>query len=204
MAAAHARATGARLPLAPPTARLDPMRRACSIAALAAVLLAACATPASRPPAATPQPPPRAAEGTASLAHANLTPASATLVSGRITLRAEPAGVRLTGEVGGLTRNGAHVLQVHAHGDCSAIDASSAGPWFDPMGGGAPNAGRERIVANERGVARVDQLVPGAVLGGGAGNDIAGRSLVVLGSTAGATGARVACGVITLAPEGAP
>ena len=42
------------------------------------------------------------------------------------------------------------------------------------------------------------------MLGGGAANDIAGRSLVVLGSPAGATGARLACGVITIAPEGAP
>ena len=80
------------------------------------------------------------------------------------------------------------MLQVHARGDCSAIDASSAGPYFDASGSGAVDGGSDRIVANERGVARVDQLVHGAVLGGGAANDIAGRSLVVLGSTAGATG----------------
>ncbi|WP_243708004.1 superoxide dismutase family protein [Luteimonas arsenica] len=177
-----------------------------AVALFATGLLAACASapPAPREPQAPPPPPPRAEAGTASLAHANLTAASATLASGRITLRAESGGVRLSGDVGGLSRNGAHVLQVHARGDCSAIDASSAGPYFDASGSGAVDGGSDRIVANERGVARVDQLVRGAVLGGGSGNDIGGRSLVVLGSTAGATGARIACGVITLAPAGAP
>ncbi|QDW66648.1 superoxide dismutase family protein [Luteimonas granuli] len=175
-------------------------------ALLAAGLLAACAgTPPSAPASAVSREPPspRAAAGSASLAHANLSSASATLASGRITLRAESGGVRLSGEVGGLSRNGAHVLQVHARGDCSAIDASSAGPYFDASGAGAASGGSDRIIASERGVARVDQLVTGAVLGGGAPNDIAGKSLVVLGSTAGATGARIACGVITIAPEGA-
>src|SRR5690606_37649274 len=161
-------------------------------------------TPPPAPRVAAPaEPPPRAAAGTATLAHANLTAASATLASGRITLRSEAGGVRLSGEIGGLSRHGAQVLQVHARGDCSAIDASSAGPYFDASGQGAVDGGSDRIVANARGVARVDQLVRGAVLGGGAGNDIVGRSLVVLGSTAGATGARIACGVITLAPDGA-
>jgi Cu-Zn family superoxide dismutase len=176
-----------------------------TIAALfAAGLLAACAgTPRTPREAPAPPAPPRAESGTAAVAHANLTAASATLASGRINLRAEADGVRLSGEVGGLSRHGAHVLQVHARGDCSAIDASSAGPYFDASGG-APGAGTDRIIGNERGVAHVDQLVRGAVLGGGAANDIAGRSLVVLGSTAGATGARIACGVITIAPEGAP
>jgi len=173
-------------------------------ALVAAGLLAACAgTPTAPPVPPEPPPPPRAEAGTARLAHANLTAASATLASGRITLRADPAGVRLAGEIGGLSSHGAHVLQVHAHGDCSAIDASSAGPYFDASGRGALDGGSDRIVANARGVARVDQLVRDAVLGGGAANDIAGRSLVVLGSTAGATGARIACGVITIAPDGA-
>lgn len=174
------------------------------IALGAAALLAACASAPPPPAPGPPAPPPRAAAGTAMLGHANLTAASATLASGRITLRAETGGVRLSGDVGGLSRNGAHVLQVHEIGDCGAIDASSAGPYFDASGSGALDGGSDRIVANDRGVAHVDQLVRGAVLGGGAGNDIAGRSLVVLGSTAGATGARIACGVITLAPDGAP
>jgi len=204
MNATHALATRRGLGCAPVNRALDPMRRP-AVALLAACLLAACAAtaPVATRPHQPPPPAPRVEAGTARLAHANLTAASATLASGRITLRAEAGGVRLSGEVGGLGRNAAHVLQVHARGDCSAIDASSAGPYFDATGAHAPAGGSDRIIANERGVARVDQLVRGAVLGGGAANDIAGRSLVVLGSTTGATGARIACGVIHLAPDGA-
>ena len=203
---AHASETRAGLSFVATRTLSEGMRRI-SFPLFATVLLAACASSPQAPResrATVPPPPPaRATTGTAEYARANLAAASATLASGRIDLRAEAGGVRLTGEVGGLSRNGAHVLQVHARGDCSAIDASSAGPYFDASGQGAVDGGSDRIVANERGVARVDQLVRGAVLGGGAGNDIAGRSLVVLGSTAGATGARIACGVISLAPDGA-
>ena len=180
------------------------MRSLRPVAALAATaLLAACASaPRAPQPAAEALParPASAATGTAQRAIANLAASSGTLVSGRMELRAEPGGVRVGGEIGGLTRNGAHVLQVHERGDCSAVDASSAGPYFDASGAGPAGGHPERIVADPRGVARVDLRLPGAVLGGGAGNDIAGRALVVLGSTRGATGARVACGVITAQP----
>ena len=177
------------------------MRLCFSIALI--LLLVACA---SAPPqrernaAARPasEPAPLAQVGTAQLAIANLAAASGTLVSGRVELRPAAGGVRITGVVGGLNRNGAHGLQVHARGDCSAVDASSAGPYFDAGGHGADSGGR--IVANAEGVANVDLLVPDAVLGGGARNDIDGRALVVLGATRGATSARVACGVIAAQP----
>lgn len=166
--------------------------------ALAAALSACASSPSQRPAregAAEPQAP-LATSGTASLAIANLAASSGTLVSGRVFLRPAVGGIRITGTVGGLTRNGAHGLQVHERGDCSAVDARSAGNYFDPAKRGPASGGR--IVANPQGVATVDLLVPDVVLGGGAGNDIARRALVVLGSTAGATGARVACGTITV------
>lgn len=135
---------------------------------------------------------------------ANLASASGSLVSGRVQLAAESGGVRLRGEIGGLARNGAHGLQVHVHGDCSAADASSAGAYFDPAAGaaqeGVVGGSSDRIVADADGVAQVDLLIRGAVLGGGAANDIAGRSLLVVGATPGAFSARVACGVIGPAP----
>src|SRR5690554_6258675 len=171
----------------------------------AVLLLSACASgpaPDARPqPASTPPLPVEFAEtGTASEAIANLASASGSLVSGRVTLRAQAGAVRVTGEVGGLIPHGAHGLQVHEKGDCSAADASSAGPFFNPLEGfaqrGAVTGEPGRIFANERGVARVDLLVPGAVLGGGSANDIAGRSLLVLGATPGAFSARVACGEV--------
>lgn len=168
-----------------------------------AATLTACASAPRTPPAGAKANPervraPLAATGTAKLAIANLAASSGTLVSGRVFLRPAVGGVRVTGTVGGLTRNGAHGLQVHERGDCSAVDARSAGNYFDPTGRGP--AGGGRIVADPQGVANIDLLVPDVVLGGGAGNDIARRALVVLGSTAGATGARVACGVIQVQP----
>lgn len=174
----------------------------------AAALLSACAaspsTTRSPLPDVVPAEPVEFAEaGTASEAVANLASASGSLVSGRVMLRAEAGAVRVGGEVGGLVPNGAHGLQVHEKGDCSAADASSAGPFFDPLEGfsqrGAVGANPGRIFADEHGVAQVDLLIPGAVLGGGSANDIAGRALLVLGATPGAFSARVACGAITIA-----
>src|SRR5690606_23656809 len=139
--------------------------------------------------------------GTVSKAIANLTSASGSLVSGRMLLTQAAEGVRVRGQVGGLVRNGAHGLQVHERGDCSAVDARSAGRYHDPLAGarqdGAVGAAPGRIVAGPDGVATVDLMVRGAVLGGGADNDILLRSLLVLGATPGAISARVACGVIT-------
>lgn len=173
----------------------------------AAALLTACAaapvTTVPSPPAPpAPEPVEFAATGTADEAIANLASASGSLVSGRVTLHAETGAVRISGEVGGLIPHGAHGLQVHEKGDCSAADASSAGPFFDPLEGfaqrGAVSGIPGRIFADERGVARVDLVIPGAVLGGGSANDIAGRALLVLGATPGAFSARVACGRITV------
>lgn len=167
---------------------------------LAALLLASCA---STPPATSAPPVPQrviAETGTAQQAIANLASASGSLVSGRVTLTQQRGGVRITGLIGGLVRNGAHGLQVHERGDCSAVDASSAGRYYDPLAGarqlGGVGDSPGRIVANGNGQAQVDLVVEGAVLGGGAHNDIAGRSLLVLGATPGAISARVACGVI--------
>lgn len=177
-----------------------------ALALAAALLLSACAsaprTVDAPPPAqAAASPPEIARTGPVSRAVANLASASGSLVSGRMLLTAVPDGVRVRGQVGGLVRNGAHGLQVHERGDCSAVDARSAGRYYDPLAGtrqdGAVGEAPGRIVAGPDGVATVDLTVRGAVLGGGAVNDILGRSLLVLGATPGAISARVACGVIT-------
>ncbi|NLW97326.1 superoxide dismutase family protein [Luteimonas wenzhouensis] len=174
-----------------------------SLPAIALLLLAACASgpPPAAPPPPEPAPRETAVRGTVPRAVANLFSASGSLVSGRVVLTPVEGGVRVRGEVGGLVRNGAHGLQVHERGDCSAVDARSAGRYFDPLAGarqdGAVAGDPGRIFADAEGVARVDLVVRGAVLGGGAGNDILGRALLVLGATPGAISARVACGVIT-------
>ncbi|MGE8287893.1 MAG: superoxide dismutase family protein [Stenotrophomonas sp.] len=185
------------------------MRIHLPLTALAATaLLAACGSgPAPRPQA----PPPPPSVSTARMAEANLAPASASLVSGRLALVPEAGGVHITGVVGGLPRGRPSAFHVHEKGDCSAVDASSAGGHFNPTaqahgraGAGAHHAGdMDNLLANAEGVANVDVHLRGVTLGGGAVNDIAGRALVVHAAPddyrsqpAGNAGARVACAVI--------
>ncbi len=170
-------------------------------------LLAGCSTPPPRPE----PPPPPPAVSTAQLAEANLAPASASLVSGRLAVVPETGGVHITGVIGGLQRGRQAAFHVHEKGDCSAVDASSAGAHFNPAaqphgraGSGAHHAGdMDNLQANGEGVVHVDVHLRGVTLGGGAANDIAGRALVVHAGAddyhsqpAGNAGARVACGVI--------
>ena len=178
------------------------------MAVVAGVLLAGCGSgPAPRPEA----PPPVAAISTAQLAEANLAPASASLVSGRVAVVPEAGGVHITGTIGGLPQGKPAAFHVHEKGDCSAMDASSAGGHFNPAtqphgraGSGAHHAGdMDNLQANAEGVVHVDVHLRGVTLGGGAANDIAGRALVVHAGAddyhsqpASNAGARVACGVI--------
>ena len=171
------------------------------------LLLGACA---SAPP---PKPAPVPAVSAAQAASVNLASSSGSLVSGQVALRAMGNGVHLTGTVGGFGANGQHGIHVHEKGDCSAVDASSAGGHFNPTasahgksGSGAHHAGdMDNLVADGDGVARVDIHLHGVTLGGGAANDIAGRALIVhqapddyRSQPAGNSGARVACGIINV------
>lgn len=175
---------------------------------LAAGLAACASAPTPRPATTTPTPPARHAI-------ANLAAASATLVSGRLMLDSGPNGVRIRGDIGGLQPGSSHGFHIHETGDCSTVDASSAGGHFNP--GASPHGRAERgahhmgdidnIVADAQGVAHVDALVHGVSLGDGAAHDILGRALIVHAAPddyssqpAGNAGARVACGVIRPTP----
>ena len=168
-----------------------------------AASLAACAS--------APPPKPPAPQHRIQRAVANIAPASATLVSGRLSITAVEGGVRIEGELGGLGRGGSHAIHVHERGDCSAADGSSAGGHFNPevaahgrAGSGAHHLGdMDNLSANQTGVATVDQRLLGVTLGSGAANDILGRAIVVHAmpddyhsQPAGNAGARVGCGVI--------
>ena len=171
------------------------------------VFLTACGT--TPEPAKTAPP----AQSTAKQAVANLASASGSLVSGKVTVMPMADGVHLTGTVGGLPANSTHGFHIHEKGDCSAVDASSAGGHFNPLG--APHGRMEttphhagdmdNIVADGDGVAHVNMHVGGVRLGGGGPTDIAGRALVVHAAPddyqsqpSGNAGARVACGIITI------
>lgn len=192
---------------------MTPLSRATLVTALAA-LLSACA---GAPTTAARHAPATATHNasTAKQAVANLAAASGSLVSGRLTLAPMGDGVHLRGEVGGLQPGSSHGFHIHEKGDCSAVDASSAGGHFNPgaqphgrAGHGAHHAGdSDNLVADANGVAHVDAHFTGVTLGGGAANDIAGRAIVVHATAddyssqpAGNAGARVACGVIRVTP----
>ncbi len=184
--------------------------RAFALASLSAstLLLAACAAAPQRQ--ATPAAP-AATTSQAREALVNLAPASGSLVSGRLVLVPMGDGLHLRGEIGGLTPGSRHGFHIHEKGDCSAADASSAGGHFNPTGQphgragqGAHHAGdADNLVADAKGVARVDVHLGGIALGTGAANDVAGRAVIVHAAAddyssqpAGNAGARVACGVI--------
>lgn len=179
-------------------------------AAIACSLLAACA---STTPTSASKPTPTPAASTAQQAMVNLAPASGSLVSGRLVFRPMGDGVHMTGEIGGLKPGDTRGFHLHEKGDCSAADASSAGGHFNPVGVAHGRAGQgvhhagdsDNLVADGKGVARVDAHLQGITLGGGAANDIAGRAVIVHAAAddyatqpTGNAGARVACGVIRI------
>lgn len=170
--------------------------------------LAACA---SAPP---PKPAPPKPQHRIQHAMANMAPASASLVSGRLLIDAIDGGVRIHGELGGLGRNGVHAIHVHERGDCSAADGSAAGGHFNPGGVAHGRAGivphhlgdMDNLHANGEGVAHVDIRLQGVTLGSGAPNDILGRAIIVhanpddyASQPTGNAGPRVSCGVIEIA-----
>lgn len=179
------------------------------LATFTAAALAGCAStmPATMPPSAMPS------TSTAHRAVANLAAASGSLVSGKLTLIPMAGGVHASGDIGGLAPNSTHGFHVHETGDCSTADASSAGGHFNPTASAHGKAQAslhhagdiDNIVADASGVAHVNAHLMGVALGGGASNDIAGRAVVVHAAPddyrsqpAGNSGARIACGVITV------
>lgn len=178
------------------------------IGSAALVALSACSTTPPPPPPAPPLP----TVSTAKMAEANLSPASASIVSGRLAVVPDPrGGVHITGVIGGLQPLQTAAFHVHERGDCSAVDASSAGAHFNPTNqphgrtsAGAHHLGdMDNLRADAQGRVNVDVRLPAVTLGGGAPNDIAGRALIVHANAddyrsqpAGNAGARVSCGII--------
>jgi superoxide dismutase, Cu-Zn family len=121
-------------------------------------------------------------------------------------------GVRLMIEVSGLKPNAQHGLHVHEKGDCSAPDATSAGPHFSLQGqehgsheGDKYHAGDlGNLQADAQGKAKKTLVVPDSKLSLTTGpSSVVGRAIVVHGGPddlksqpAGNSGPRIACGVI--------
>jgi Cu-Zn family superoxide dismutase len=157
--------------------------------------------------------PPAGSDAAAPAASATVTlqPTSGSVVSGVVDLVAHDGGVHFSGRVAGLTSGTQHGFHVHETGDCSAPDASSAGPHFNP--GSAPHGAHDApahhagdlpsATASSQGEAEIDMMVEGLEIGTGGPRDVIGRALVVHADPDdfktqpdGAAGARIGCGVI--------
>jgi superoxide dismutase, Cu-Zn family len=131
-------------------------------------------------------------------------------VSGQVTFTEVDGGVRVEADLQGLTQP-LHGFHIHEFGDCSAPDASSAGGHFNPDGSrhGGPDApaGQRHagdlgnIQTGPDGTARYDRVDRLLQLRGD--QTIIGKAVVVHAQgddlqtdPTGASGARLACGVI--------
>jgi superoxide dismutase, Cu-Zn family len=176
------------------------------------------ASPAGSEPVTAPAPvgTPPATEATApaALARIVLQPTQGNTATGELVLVADTDGARLTGHVRGLRPDAEHGFHIHEYGDCSAADASSAGGHFSPEdqphgrpGEGPHHAGdMPNLRSDAQGEAHVDLHLGRIELGTGSPLDAADRAIVVHQQAddyetqpTGDSGARIACGVITLA-----
>jgi Cu-Zn family superoxide dismutase len=152
-----------------------------------------------------------AAHGAASAptsAVAVLLPSKGSEVKGTISFTKEGDGVRVKGEITGLTP-GKHGFHVHEFGDVTSTDGMSAGGHFNPAGAphGGPDAQQRHagdfgnVEADQSGVAKIDFLDKLITFDGP--TSILGRGLVVHAKPddlstqpSGNAGDRVAVGVI--------
>jgi len=152
-----------------------------------------------------------AAEQAGGSVHVMLAPTSGHGASGMLMLDDTAGGVRVTGRIAGLPARRDLGFHVHEIGDCTAADASSAGEHFNPTlqphgdpAGDRHHAGDMRnLDVDGEGAADVDVTLDGLSLDGPADRSLRHRAIVVHAEAddyetqpAGASGDRVACGVI--------
>jgi superoxide dismutase, Cu-Zn family len=163
------------------------------------VLAAACATTSATQPAAV----------------AALEPRSGSQASGTVRFVEGSDGVTVIVDITGTTP-GEHGFHVHDKGDCSAADATSAGPHYDvggnPHGGPATPAHHTgdfgNLTADSSGAIRTQFTTRTITVGPGA-NSVVGKAVILHASAddltsqpAGNSGARIACGVANLQVNG--
>jgi Cu-Zn family superoxide dismutase len=137
-----------------------------------------------------------------------LVPTQGSEAAGVVRLAKVKDGMRIMARISQLTP-GDHGFHIHEFGDCRDPDAASAGDHFNPGGRrhGGPESEQHHIgdlgnvTADANGVATFDKVVARIQIDGA--DSIIGRSIVVhadaddlTSQPAGASGARLACGVI--------
>ena len=133
-----------------------------------------------------------------------------TTLTGKLVFTKAAEGAKATLEVKGVAP-GPHGAHLHAKGDCSAPDATSAGDHWNPIAGsthGAPSAtshlgdlGNLTVGADGTGKLELEHI--GWALGDGSPNDVVGKAIVIHGGVddlttqpSGNSGPRIGCGVV--------
>lgn len=131
---------------------------------------------------------------------------------GTVTFSKTSDGVRVVATITNLPPNSLHGFHIHQYGDCSAVDATSAGGHFNPHDrphGGPTTAERHvgdlgNLASNDLGIAELDYVDETLSFSGI--DSILGRGLVVHeqeddleSQPVGNAGARIGCGVIGVA-----
>lgn len=129
-------------------------------------------------------------------------------VQGKVTFKKVADGIRIVAEIDGLTP-GKHGFHIHEFGDCGGEDGAAAGAHFNPTNqkhGGPDSEERHvgdlgNLVADEKGHAHYERV--DKVISFEGNNSIIGRSVIIHADAddyksqpAGASGAKIACGVI--------
>jgi len=142
-------------------------------------------------------------------ATAVMRPASGSQAHCSVTFTQVGTRVRVNAEIAALSP-GMHGIHIHEKGDCTAPDAASAGPHFNPAAKkhGAPDSTEHHggdlgnLNANEYGKATLSIMVDGISVGKGA-DGVIGRGVIVHAKAddlktdpAGNSGERIGCGVV--------
>ncbi|MGC4029313.1 MAG: superoxide dismutase family protein [Steroidobacteraceae bacterium] len=192
-------------------------RKLVCVSLIPCALLFACSKqdaavpPSASAPVAAPAQPEALPAPTGQAASASIQGIGDSPVSGNLQFTTLSQGVRVTGEITGLTQGKEQGIHIHELGDCSGPDGMRAGAHFNPGNNphGAPTDAAHHLgdlsnlEPDSMGTAKVDQLIANATLHDAGVNDLIGRSVVIhmqrddyKTQPAGDSGSRVACGVI--------
>jgi Cu-Zn family superoxide dismutase len=179
--------------------------RLCSMLPILALAAAGCSAPAAEAPAAAPAPVDVATVALEARA-------GSTLTGGGVFSRLPDGRIRLVIEVENV-EPGLHAAHIHEHGDCSDPKAANAGGHWNPtskphgkwgQADGAFHLGDlGNLEVGPDGTGRIEIVTDLWTVGGGAANDVVGRSIIVHAKPddfttqpTGNAGDRIGCGEI--------
>ncbi|MEO5668933.1 MAG: superoxide dismutase family protein [Bdellovibrionota bacterium] len=139
-------------------------------------------------------------------AHAEILPKSGSSIRGSIGIEEDKDSLKVSYKLSGLAPDSKHGFHFHEHGDCSSVDATSAGPHYKKLssGGGTSLDFPDRyagdmpsIQAGKNGKAEGSVIVSGLSLSGN--NSVVGRAVIVHGGpddVSKKSAPRIGCGVV--------